>query len=88
MRQIIEKKGIQTRTIFTGNILKQPAMRGLQHNSKKDAGKNSNISAAESRYPEPPIGAPTSESNRYVAVNPRLRGPGARFSTIYLFICK
>ena len=37
-----EKNNIQTRTIFTGNILKQPAMKGLKHNSKKDAGNNSN----------------------------------------------
>ena len=37
-----EKNNIQTRTIFTGNILKQPAMKGLKHNSKKDAAEKSN----------------------------------------------
>ena len=36
-----EKNNIQTRTIFTGNILKQPAMKGLKYKSQKDC---SNIS--------------------------------------------
>ena len=27
----LEKKGVQTRTIFTGNIIKQPIMNGLEY---------------------------------------------------------
>jgi len=32
-----EKNNIQTRTIFTGNILRQPAMKNLKYKSKKDS---------------------------------------------------
>ena len=32
----LEKKGIQTRTIFTGNILKQPVMKKRFHKKHKD----------------------------------------------------
>ena len=33
----LEKKGIQTRTIFTGNILRQPIMKGLYYKKHKSA---------------------------------------------------
>ena len=42
-----EKNNIQTRTIFTGNILKQPAMKGLKYKSQKDC---SNISDYAMKY--------------------------------------
>jgi len=38
MQVFFEKNHIQTRTIFTGNILKQPAMSKLKYRSKKDSG--------------------------------------------------
>ena len=34
----LEKKGIQTRTIFTGNILRQPIMKGQFYKKHKNAG--------------------------------------------------
>jgi len=37
-----EKNNIQTRTVFTGNILKQPAMKGLKYKSKSDSAHKSN----------------------------------------------
>ena len=37
----LEKKGIQTRTIFTGNILRQPVMKNRIHRKIKNAGVNS-----------------------------------------------
>ena len=37
----LEKNGIQTRTIFTGNILRQPVMKGRIHKKIKNAGVNS-----------------------------------------------
>jgi CDP-4-dehydro-6-deoxyglucose reductase, E1 len=37
-----EKNNIQTRTIFTGNILRQPIMRNLEYKSHKDSGKIAN----------------------------------------------
>ena len=38
----LEKKGIQTRTIFTGNILRQPIMRGQYYKKHKLATSISN----------------------------------------------
>ena len=38
----LEKKGIQTRTIFTGNILRQPIMKGQYYKKHKLATKISN----------------------------------------------
>ena len=38
----LEKRGIQTRTIFTGNILRQPIMKERIYKKVKDAEKNSN----------------------------------------------
>ena len=38
----LEKKGIQTRTIFTGNILRQPIMRTRKYKKVKNAEINSN----------------------------------------------
>ena len=37
----LEKKGIQTRTIFTGNILRQPVMKSRIHKKIRNAGVNS-----------------------------------------------
>ncbi len=37
-----EKNNIQTRTIFTGNILRQPIMRNLKYKSHKNSGKVAN----------------------------------------------
>jgi len=37
MQIFFEKNNIQTRTIFSGNILKQPAMKYLKYKSKKDS---------------------------------------------------
>jgi len=37
MQIFFEKNNIQTRTIFTGNILRQPAMNNLKYKSKKDS---------------------------------------------------
>ena len=37
MQLFFEKNNIQTRTIFTGNILRQPAMKNLKYKSKKDS---------------------------------------------------
>ena len=37
MQIFFEKNNIQTRTIFTGNILRQPAMSNLKYKSKKDS---------------------------------------------------
>jgi CDP-6-deoxy-D-xylo-4-hexulose-3-dehydrase len=42
MQIFFEKNNIQTRTIFTGNILKQPAMNNLKYKSKKDSALISN----------------------------------------------
>lgn len=42
MQIFFEKNNIQTRTIFTGNILRQPAMNNLKHKSKKDSAVISN----------------------------------------------
>ena len=39
---LLEKRGIQTRTIFTGNILRQPIMKERIYKKVKDAEKNSN----------------------------------------------
>ena len=39
----LEKKGIQTRTIFTGNILRQPVMKKRIYKKVKDSEINSNI---------------------------------------------
>jgi CDP-6-deoxy-D-xylo-4-hexulose-3-dehydrase len=41
MQIFLEKKGIQTRTIFTGNILRQPVMKNRIHKKIKNAGVNS-----------------------------------------------
>ena len=38
----LEKKGIQTRTIFTGNILRQPIMKQRKYKKVKNAEINSN----------------------------------------------
>ena len=38
----LEKKGIQTRTIFTGNILRQPIMKKRKYKKVKNAEINSN----------------------------------------------
>ena len=38
----LEKKGIQTRTIFTGNILRQPIMKTRKYKKVKNAEINSN----------------------------------------------
>ena len=38
----LEKKGIQTRTIFTGNILRQPVMKNLKYSKHKHSEINSN----------------------------------------------
>ena len=38
----LEKKGIQTRTIFTGNILRQPIMKGQYYKKHKSATRISN----------------------------------------------
>ena len=38
----LEKKGIQTRTIFTGNILRQPIMEKRKYKKVKNAEINSN----------------------------------------------
>jgi CDP-6-deoxy-D-xylo-4-hexulose-3-dehydrase len=37
MQIFFEKNNIQTRTIFTGNILRQPVMKNLNYKSKKDS---------------------------------------------------
>jgi CDP-6-deoxy-D-xylo-4-hexulose-3-dehydrase len=37
MQIFFEKNNIQTRTIFTGNILRQPAMKNLKYKSKNDS---------------------------------------------------
>lgn len=42
MQIFFEKNNIQTRTIFTGNILRQPAMNNLKYKSKKDSSLISN----------------------------------------------
>ena len=42
MQIFFEKNNIQTRTIFTGNILRQPAMNNLKYKSKKDSAVISN----------------------------------------------
>ena len=42
MQIFFEKNNIQTRTIFTGNILRQPAMNNLKYKSKKDSATISN----------------------------------------------
>jgi CDP-6-deoxy-D-xylo-4-hexulose-3-dehydrase len=42
MQIFFEKNNIQTRTIFTGNILRQPAMNNLRYKSKKDSAVISN----------------------------------------------
>ena len=39
----LEKKGIQTRSIFTGNILRQPIMKNQNYKKTKKAEINSNI---------------------------------------------
>ena len=41
MQIYLEKKGIQTRTIFTGNILRQPIMKNKNFKKVKDASINS-----------------------------------------------
>ena len=38
----MQKKSIQTRTIFTGNILRQPVMKKRKHKKVKNAEINSN----------------------------------------------
>ena len=42
MQIFLEKKGIQTRTIFTGNILRQPIMKKKKYKKVKDCSINSN----------------------------------------------
>ncbi len=42
LQMFLEKKGIQTRTIFTGNILRQPIMKGQYYKKHKSATKISN----------------------------------------------
>ena len=42
LQMYLEKKGIQTRTIFTGNILRQPIMKGQYYKKHKSATKISN----------------------------------------------
>ena len=39
----LEKKGIQTRTIFTGNILRQPIMKNINYKKGKNSEKNANF---------------------------------------------
>ncbi len=39
----LEKKGIQTRTIFTGNILRQPIMKNINYKKIKNSEKNANF---------------------------------------------
>ena len=41
MQIFLEKKGIQTRTIFTGNILRQPIMKNKKYNKVKNCSINS-----------------------------------------------
>ena len=41
MQIFLEKKGIQTRTIFTGNILRQPIMKNKKYNKVKNCSYNS-----------------------------------------------
>ena len=41
MQIFLEKRGIQTRTIFTGNILRQPIMKGKKYKKVKNSFKNS-----------------------------------------------
>ena len=43
MQIFLEEKGIQTRTIFTGNILRQPIMKKRFHKKVPNAEVNSNI---------------------------------------------
>ena len=42
MQIFLEKKGIQTRTIFTGNILRQPIMKKKKYKKVKNCSLNSN----------------------------------------------
>ena len=42
MQRFLEKKGIQTRTIFTGNILRQPIMKKKKYKKVKNCSLNSN----------------------------------------------
>ena len=39
----LEKRGVQTRTIFTGNILRQPIMKNIPYKKIKNADNNSNF---------------------------------------------
>ena len=41
MQIFLEKKGIQTRTIFTGNILRQPIMKNNKYRKVKNCSINS-----------------------------------------------
>ena len=41
MQIYLEKRGIQTRTIFTGNILRQPIMKNKKYKKVKDSYTNS-----------------------------------------------
>ena len=41
MQIFLERKGIQTRTIFTGNILRQPIMKNKKYNKVKNCSINS-----------------------------------------------
>ena len=42
MQIFLEKKGIQTRTIFTGNILRQPIMKKKKYKKVKNCSLHSN----------------------------------------------
>ena len=42
MQIFLEKRGIQTRTIFTGNILRQPIMKKKKYKKVKNCSVNSN----------------------------------------------
>ena len=41
MQIYLEERNIQTRVVFTGNILKQPMMKGIQRRERKEGYPNS-----------------------------------------------
>ena len=50
----LEKRGIQTRTIFTGNILRQPMMKNKKYFKHKNSSINSNYNEKWNAYWMPP----------------------------------